>query len=420
MTLLQHRSAGSNGSARPEDRVLTFNGGSSSIKFAIFDPGSPPGRSLSGAVERVGYANADLRTSGGGRPDEQRPLPAADFDQAVVGLLDWLQGIGELERVSAIGHRIVHGGPLHTDPQLATPNLIADLRGATPFAPAHLPNGIRLIEALARRLPGVPQVVCFDTAFHQDLPPVARTLPIPRRYQTEGLRRYGFHGLSFSYLLEEFERQAGADAAQGRVVLAHLGSGASMAAVRGGRCIDTTMGLTPAGGLVMGTRTGDLDPGVLVYLTRAEGLSADRLEDLVTHQSGLLGVSETSSDVRDLLARQATDPRAAEAVELFCYQARKWVGALAAALGGIDALVFSGGIGENSAEIRARICEGLDFLGVHIDTAANTRNDQLICSSAGTVAVRVIPTDEEVMIAKIVYRILGSAPISSQETRDEQ
>jgi len=420
MSLPQHRSAGSNGSARPEDRVLTFNGGSSSIKFAIFDPGSPPHRSLAGVVERVGYPNADLRTSGGGRPDEQRPLPAADFDQAVVELLNWLRGVGELARVSVVGHRIVHGGPIHTDPQVVTPGLIADLQGAIPFAPTHLPNGIRLIEALARQLPSVPQVVCFDTAFHRNLPAVARTLPIPRRYQTEGLRRYGFHGLSFSYLLEEFERQAGADAAQGRVVLAHLGSGASMAAVRGGRCIDTTMGLTPAGGLVMGTRTGDLDPGVLVYLTRAEGLSADRLEDLVTHQSGLLGVSETSSDVRDLLARQATDPRAAEAVELFCYQARKWVGALAAALGGIDALVFSGGIGENSAEIRARICEGLDFLGVHIDTAANTRNDQLICSSAGTVAVRVIPTDEEVMIAKIVYRILGSAPISSQETRDEQ
>ena len=420
MTLPQHRSAGSNGSARPEDRVLTINGGSSSIKFAIFDPGSPPNRWLAGILERIGFADAFLRTTKAGGQEERRTLPAADFNQAVVGLLDWLQSVGELGQVSAVGQRIVHGGPIHTDPQVVTPELIAELRDAIPFAPAHLPSGIQLIEAITHRLPGIPLVVCFDTAFHWNLLPAARTLPIPRRYRAVGIRRYGFHGLSFAYLLEEFERVAGVAAAQSRVVLAHLGSGASMAAVRGGRCIDTTMGLTPTSGLVMGTRTGDLDPGVLVYLTRAEGLSADQLEDLVTHQSGLLGVSETSSDVRDLLARQATDPRAAEAVELFCYQARKWVGALAAALGGIDALVFSGGIGENSAEIRARICEGLDFLGVHLDTAANTRNDQLICSSAGTVAVRVIPTDEEVMIAKVVYRILGSAPISSQETRDEQ
>ena len=402
-----HRSAGSSGSDRPGDRVLTINGGSSSVKFAMFDSGSPPLRNLAGAVERVGLADAYLRTSGGGDPDVQRPLPAADFDQAVVGLLDWLQEYGDLGRVSAVGHRIVHGGPLHTDPQLVTPELIADLRDATPFAPAHLPNGIRLVEAIARRLPGVPQVVCFDTAFHRDLPPVARTLPIPRRYQAEGIRRYGFHGLSFAYLLEEFERQAGADAAQGRLVLAHLGSGASMAAVRGGRCVDTTMGLTPAGGLVMGTRAGDLDPGVLVYLARAEGLSADQLEDLVTRHSGLLGVSETSPDVRDLLARQASDPRAAEAIDVFCYQARKWVGALAAALGGLDALVFSGGIGENASEIRARVCEGLDFLGVQLDAAANAGNAPLISTTAGTVAVRVIPTDEELMIAKMASRVLN-------------
>ncbi len=399
--------AGSSGSSRSGNRVLTINGGSSSIKFAIFDPGSPPNRNLAGAVERIGLTDVFFRATWGGDPDEMRPLPAADFDQAVVGLLDWLQGVGELERVSAVGHRIVHGGPLHTDPQVVTAGLLADLRSAIPFAPAHLPNGIRLVEALADRLPGVPQVACFDTAFHRDLPPAARTLPIPRRYQTEGIRRYGFHGLSFAYLLEEFERQVGADAAQGRIVLAHLGSGASMAAVRAGRCIDTTMGLTPAGGLVMGTRTGDLDPGILVYLTRAEGLSADRLEDLVSHRSGLLGVSETSSDVRDLLSRQASDPRAAEAIELFCYQARKWVGALAAALGGLDALVFSGGIGENAPEIRARVCDGLGFLGVRLDAAANAGNAPLISTAAGSVAVQVIPTDEELMIAKMASRVLG-------------
>ncbi len=410
-----HQDAGSSGSDRPGGRVLTINGGSSSVKFAVFDPGSPPLRTLAGAVERVGLADACLRTSGGGEPAARRPLPAADFDQAVVGLLDWLQEFGDLGRVSAVGHRIVHGGPHHTDPQVVTPELLADLRAATPFAPAHLPNGIRLVEAVARRLPEVPQVVCFDTAFHRDLPPVARTLSIPRRYQAEGIRRYGFHGLSFAYLLEEFERQVGADAAQGRLVLAHLGSGASMAAVRGGRCVDTTMGLTPAGGLVMGTRTGDIDPGVLVYLARAEGLSADQLEDLVTHRSGLLGVSETSPDVRDLLARQASDPRAAEAIELFCYQARKWIGALAAALGGLDALVFSGGIGEHAPEIRARVCDGLGFLGVRLDVAANAGNAPLISAAAGGVAVRVIPTDEELMIATMASRVLDAG----RRTEDE-
>lgn len=311
------------GSAQPARRVLTVNGGSSSIKFALFESGQPPVRRLAGAVERIGLADAFLRATGRDRPDERRPFAAADLDEAVAGLLNWLDGIGELGRVAAIGYRIVHGGSAHSDPQVVTPELLSDLRQAVPLAPAHLPAEIRLIEALSLRLSGVPQVVCFDTAFHRDLPSPARLLPVPRRYRDAGVRRYGFHGLSYAYLLGEFERLAGPDAARGRVVFAHLGSGASMAAVRGGQCIDTTMGLTPAGGLVMGTRTGDLDPGVLVFLARSEGLSADQLDDLVTRRSGLLGISETSADMQDLLARQGTDARAADAVEMFCYQARK-------------------------------------------------------------------------------------------------
>ncbi|QEL16815.1 acetate/propionate family kinase [Limnoglobus roseus] len=394
----------------PGGHVLTLNGGSSSIKFAVFDAGESLRRSVGGAVERVGLADAFLRASMPGRPDERRPLPAAGLDQAVEGLFDWLDGIGALRRISAVGHRIVHGGPSHTDPRVITPGLLADLRAATPFAPVHLPSEIRLIEALARRLPGVPQFACFDTAFHRDLSSVARFLPIPRRYRESGIRRYGFHGLSYDFLLGEVGRLAGADAARGRVVLAHLGSGASMAAVRDGRCVDTTMGLTPAGGLVMGTRTGDLDPGVLIHIAKAEGLTADQLEDLVTRRSGLLGVSETSPDMRDLLARQATDPRAADAVELFCYQARKWVGALSAALGGLDTLVFSGGIGEGAPEVRSRVCDGLEFLGVRLDSAANDANAPLISATAGPVTVRVIPTDEELMIARTVFRVAGAGP----------
>lgn len=298
-----------------------------------------------------------------------------------------------------MGHRVVHGGHILTDPKVVTPELVADLRAAAPFAPAHLPAGIRLIEAIAHRFPGVPQVACFDTAFHRDLPPAARIHPIPRRYEAAGVRRYGFHGLSYAFLLGEFERLAGASAARGRLILAHLGSGASLAAVRDGRCIDTTMGLSPTGGLVMGSRTGDLDPGVLVHLIRTEGLSADQLDDLVNRRSGLLGVSETSSNMLDLLAQQATDLRAAQAVEMFCYQTRKWVGAYAAALGGLDALVFSGGIGEKSAEIRSRICDGLGFLGVRLETAANAVNAPVISAAGTSVTVRVIQTDEEVVIA---------------------
>jgi acetate kinase len=308
--------------------------------------------------------------------------------------------------VAAVGHRIVHGGPDDFEARLITPDLLGTFRRVGPLDPAHMPGEIALIEAFTRRLGGVPQVACFDTGFHRDLPPRARVLPIPRRYQAEGIRRYGFHGLSYAYLLEELGRLAGEDAARGRVVLAHLGSGASMAAVLEGRCVDTTMGLTPAGGLVMGTRTGDLDPGVLIHLLRTEGLTADGLDDLVNRRSGLLGVSETSSDMRDLLARRASDPRAAEAIDLYCYQSRKWVGALAASLGGLDTLVFSGGVGENAPEARAGICDGLGFLGVTLDPARNGLNADVVSSPDGPCAVRVIRTDEELMIVRTVARLL--------------
>src|SRR5207248_5014828 len=248
---------------------------------------------------------------------------------------------------------------------------------------------------------------CFDTAFHATLPRVARLLPLPRRYDAAGIRRYGFHGLSYAYLMGELGRVAGPEAAAGRVILAHLGAGASMAAVQGRKSIDTTMSFTPTAGLVMATRTGDLDPGALVYLLRSENLSADQLDELLNKQSGLLGVSETSPDMRDLLAKQAGDVRAAEAVELFCYQARKWVGALAAALGGLDTLVFAGGIGENAAEVRQRICDGLGFLGVRLDPARNAAGAAVISADGTPATVRVIRTDEELMIARLVGRTLA-------------
>ncbi len=383
--------------------VLTINGGSSSLKFALFGPGL---RLLSGTVERLGLGDAFLRARGADGSEERRPV-ASDMGRAAEDIIEWLDTRGDLGRVAAVGHRIVHGGPDNFEARLVTPDLVATFGRISPLDPSHLPGEIALIEAFDRRLAGVPQVACFDTGFHRDLPTPARVLPIPRRYQAEGVRRYGFHGLSYTYLLGELGRVAGDVAARGKVILAHLGSGASMAAVHDGRCLDTTMGLTPAGGLVMGTRAGDLDPGVLIYLLRTERLTVDGLDDLVNRRSGLLGVSETSPDMRDLLSRRAADARAAEAIELYCYQARKWVGALAAALGGLDTLVFSGGVGENAPEVRAGICDGLGFLGIRLDPASNGANADVVSSPDGACAVRVIKTDEELMIARTVVRLLG-------------
>ncbi len=387
----------------PGDCVLTLNGGSSSIKFAVFGPD----RTLAGAVERVGSSEAVLRTkTPAGKPT---PIVAGDPRQAAEALVRWLDEQGHLDRVTAVGHRVVFGGDDYVEPQRVDAALLADLRKLVSFDPDHLPAEIALIEAVAQRRPDAPQIACFDTAFHATLPSVARTLPIPRRF---GLRRFGFHGLSYSYLMDELRRTAPAEA-HGRVILAHLGSGASLAAVRGGVCLDTTMGFTPTGGLVMGTRTGDLDPGVLIHLLRSENLTADQLDHLVNHDSGLKGVSETSADMRDLTAAAATDPRAADAVALFCYQARKFIGAMAVALGGLDTLVFAGGIGENSPEVRARICDGLGFLGIDLSLADNAANAAVISAGTGDTVVRVIRTDEELMIARTVCRVLDLN--SSQE-----
>jgi acetate kinase len=301
----------------------------------------------------------------------------------------------------------VHGGPKYSDPQLITKEMVEELHRLSPFDPEHLPEEILLTEAFHRRFPDLPQVACFDTAFHHDLPRVARLLAIPRRYEAQGVRRYGFHGLSYAFLMGELVRLAGAEAAQGRVILAHLGNGVSLAAVRGGQSIDTSMGFTPIAGVPMSTRSGDLDPGLLWYMARTEGFDAKRFNEMVNFQSGLLGVSETSSDMRDLLACETRDVRAAEAVALFCYQVKKWIGAFAAALGGLDTLVFAGGIGEKAPTVRARICTGLEFFGIELEKKRNTANEGLISAAASRVAVRVIRTDEEWMIAKTVCRVLG-------------
>jgi len=302
-----------------------------------------------------------------------------------------------------------------TAPELVTPELLDELRQISPYDPDHLPREIELIEAFRRRHPQLSQVACFDTAFHRTMPRVARMLPIPRRYEAKGVQRYGFHGLSYAYLVEELSRLGDPAAATGRVILAHLGNGASMAAVRDGKSMDTSMGFTPTAGLVMSTRSGDLDPGLAPYLERTEQITTHQFYEMVNHKSGLLGVSEISSDMRDLLAQESHDIRAAEAVALFCYQAKKWLGAFAAALGGLDTLVFAGGMGENSPSIRARLCEGLGFLGIEVDEARNAENAAVISTNASRAKVRVIRTDEELMIARSVCRILETGAINKNE-----
>src|ERR1039457_7217018 len=353
-------------------RILTINGGSSSIKFAVFETGDPLRRILEGGIERIGLPEATLRVKGSNQADNfSRLVTAPDHTAAVGALMDWIEDRGGRDALTAVGHRVVHGGPKYSQPQRITAEMVEELYRLSPFDPDHLPEEILLTEAFHRRFPDLPQVACFDTAFHHDLPRVAQLLPIPRRYEAQGVRRYGFHGLSYEFLMEELARLGDPAATNGRVILAHLGNGASLAAVHDSKSIDTSMGFTPTAGLVMSSRSGDLDPGLVSYLARTEQMSATKFQEMVNHESGLLGVSEISSDLRDLLARESDDFRAAEAVALFCYQAKKWIGSFAAALGGLDTLVFAGGIGENAPLVRARICDGLGFLGIELDEPPN-------------------------------------------------
>ena len=395
-----------------ESRVLTINGGSSSIKFALFEAGGALRRILGGELERIGTPQASLGVKGSNPRDNfSRPVTAADHTAAVDALMGWIEEHSGRDALAAVGHRVVHGGPNYSEPQQVTAEMVEELHRLSPFDPEHLPLEIELIEAFRQRHPRLPQVACFDTAFHRTMPRVATLLPIPRRYEAQGVRRYGFHGLSYEFLMAELARLGDPAATKGRAILAHLGNGASLAAVRDGKSIDTSMSFTPTAGLVMSTRSGDLDPGLVSYLARTEQMSAAQFQKMVNHESGLLGVSETSSDMRDLLDRETKDVRAAEAVALFCYQAKKWIGSFAAALGGLDTLVFAGGIGENAPPVRERICDGLGFLGIELDRECNAKSAPLISSDAGPVKVRVIRTDEELMIARSVTRVLNLGQI---------
>lgn len=380
--------------------ILTINAGSSSIRFARYQIRDPLVRGLHGKLDRIGLVGTSLSFSDSSdRAPDTRSLAVSTHASAASVLIDWLEEHADFDSLRAVGHRVVHGMQ-YTAPAIVTPGLLDELHRIQTYDPDHLPLEIELMEMLRKRHPKLPQVACFDTAFHSRMPRVAKLLAIPRRYEAKGVRRYGFHGLSYEYLMEELVRLGDSAATSGRVILAHLGNGASLAAVRDGRSIDTSMGFTPASGLPMSTRSGDLDPGLVNFLTRTEQMTAAQFDDMANRESGLLGVSEISSDIRDLLAQEADDVRAAEAVALFCYQVKKWISSFTAALGGLDTLVFAGGIGENAASIRKRICEDMVLFGIEVDEARNAAQSGVISTNASRVTVRVIRTDEELMIAR--------------------
>ncbi len=382
--------------------ILCINVGSSSCKFALYSVSSGAESVVAeGAADRIGSSRGTLRIrDANGRPIAESDRDLARSQIAVDALFDEFERL-KLPRLDAVGHRIVHGGAHHVAPEIITPALIADLKRLIPFAPLHMPGGIEGIEAVAARHPKLPQVACFDTAFHRGMPDRAERLPLPRELWDAGVRRYGFHGISYEYIMQAL----GADV-PGRLIIAHLGNGASMAAVENGRPLDTTMGFTPAGGFMMGTRPGDLDPGVILYLLEQKGYDAAHLSRLVNLKSGLLGVSGLSSDVKTLLDARGANADAAEAIEMFCYQIRKAIGALAAALGGLDLLVFTGGIGEHAAAVRAQACQGLAHLGLAIDPRRNRSNQDTISSAGSRCRVRVIPTNENSMVARHAARLV--------------
>lgn len=376
--------------------ILTINGGSSSIKFALYELESRLKKILDGEIERIGIEGTKLRCD-----KESIAIDAKDHTAAAKFLIDWLDQQHSFAAVKAVGHRIVYGRQ-HTDPEKITASLLKELKETASFDPEHMPGEIKLIEAFMEQYPDIPQVACFDTAFHADMPRMAKLLALPRRYEQAGLQRYGFHGLSYAYLMEDLGKDAGS-----KTILAHLGNGASLAAVKEGKSVDTTMGFTPSSGLPMSTRTGDLDPGLAWYLMQSEKLSPQQFNHLINHESGLLGISGSSPDMRELMKQEAENEHAAEAVAFFCYQTRKWIGSFAAVLGGLDTLVFAGGIGEHAPEVRNRICAELAFLGVVLDQEKNHLNERVISADGSRVKVYVIHTDEELMIAKTICHVLN-------------
>ena len=377
------------------------------MKSTLYEVGPRDEALLSISVDYGDAAGARLKIAdASGAALLNSSVKGKDSNAALEVMFAWLDKHEYLSGLKAAGHRLVHGGARYHEPQRITPKFLSELEKLVPLDPDHLPAAIKGILFVAKKFPRLAQVACFDTAFHSSLPPVAKMYALPRRFYDEGIRRYGFHGLSYEYVVGEL-RKIDAKLATGRVIIAHLGSGASMVALQDGKSMDTSMGFTPLEGLVMSARSGDVDPGLLLYLLAEKKMSAKEAGVLLNKQSGLLGVSGSTGDMRTLLEKAAQDSHAAEAIDSFCYRAKKYIGAYAAALGGLDALVFTGGIGERAPAIRERICNGLEFLGIRIDAARNAANAPVISASDGRVNVRVIQTDEDLMIVQHAKAVLG-------------
>ena len=388
--------------------ILVINAGSSSIKFSVFRTaaGGSLSQDVHGQVEGIGAsARLTVADAKGGKLAEQ-PLTGASHEDAIAAIQQWFAGhVGSESGFDGVGHRVVHGGQKYSQPALVDAGLLADLEQLVPLAPLHQPHQIAAIRAVSAAAPGVRQVVCFDTAFHHDQPSLAREFALPRELTARGIRRYGFHGLSYEYIVSVLPQVAPA-CARGKLVVAHLGNGASMCAIDQGRAVCNTMGLTPVDGLPMGTRTGALDPGVLLFLMQHERMDAQQIEQLIYQRSGLLGVSGLSGDMRALLASES--PAAREAVDLFVYRIGRELGSLVAALGGLDALVFTGGIGEHAWQIRSRVCQGARWIGITVDEAANGRGGPLISRAGSSPSAWVVPTDENLMVARHTRRLLDA------------
>lgn len=389
------------------ESILTVNCGSSSVKFAMFTAGPATGRLLRGEISGIGTGSARLRAEDArGEPLDDSPVPVGDHASAIQRLDDLLREHGNGTTPVGIGHRVVHGGPDCDCPRPVDGPLVERLRALVPLAPLHLPHNISGIVAMREHFPDVPQIACFDTAFHHGLPDIARRTGLPPELEADSVRRYGFHGLSYEYVLDALRRRHGERVLEERVIVAHLGNGASMAAISGGRSVETTMGFSALGGMPMGSRSGDLDPGIVLYLIGQRGLDPERVEDLLYRRSGLLGMSGLSADMRVLLAEREHSPQVDEAIRYFCHRARWYIGALSAVMGGLDRLVFTGGIGAQSSLIRAEICAGLDHLGIRVDDGRNAAPEPSIAASASRVALEAMPTDEETMIARHVKQAL--------------
>jgi acetate kinase len=385
--------------------ILSINGGSSSIKFSLFKKERQPVPLFSGNIHRIGVKDTELFVRDLLHNREQRrPVDAKNMQEAVAHIMDWLN-LNANESIASIGHRIVYGIN-HSQPALITDSLLAELEKNNSIDPDHMPGELFLVKAFKEKYPGIPQVACFDTSFHATMPLRSTLIPLPRRYLKSGLRRYGFHGISYSYLMQKLGEEKKVNM-NGKIILAHLGNGASVVAVKNQQSVDTSMGFSPAGGFPMSTRSGDIDPGIVSFIMKDQSLTASQFNDVINHQSGLLGISETSPDMQDLLKTEKSDNRAAEAVEIFCYQVKKWIGSFSAVLSGLEILVFSGGIGENAPAVRSRICDGLQYLGIELNEALNNKSEKIISAQNSQVMVFVIPTDEELMMAKMVCGVLS-------------